>query len=94
MQAEANPWYKPPSQGKYKMPWQLAAIQAAANFTAIGHDPEVATGVMHLMTGLVHPDAMHRPSAESVCQIGGLRHIASKPLPKCPVTLSFEQCLD
>ena len=98
LQALHNPSYRAqcnkvddsgPSEAKGGQPWQLVAMQEAADFSNANEDGAGRYGcVAELLSGMLHPDAAKRMTARQLAeQQQWLRVAGTSELGPCPAVL-------
>lgn len=93
LQAKNNPAYHAQVAGSTPdsaatQPWQLAAVQTAADFGDSSEDVarryEQAAA---LLSGMLHPETAHRMTAKQLASDSWLQQAGSTVLGECPVNL-------
>ena len=93
LQAKHNPAYHAQVAGSTPdsaatQPWQLAAVQTAADFGDSSEDVarryEQAAA---LLSGMLHPETAHRMTAQQLASDGWLQQAGGTVLGECPLTL-------
>ena len=73
-------------RGAGPLPWQLAAVLEAANFTAAGHDArQQAQQVSGIIMSLLRLDPAKRSSTQNLCKVSWLMEVETQPLAGCPI---------
>ena len=76
------------SQAECSQPWQLLAVQQAANFSnERGNGGEQYGCVAKLLSGMLHPDVAQRLTAKQLATQQWLRGAGTSKLGPCPVVL-------
>ena len=93
LQAMNNPAYHSQVAGSTPnsaatQPWQLAAVQTAADFGDSREDvAQRYEQAAALLSGMLHPEAAHRMTAEQLASNGWLQQAGSTVLGECPTVL-------